>query len=207
MAVLFVGLSFEGVGGSSTNASTSTSTSKKSSNTPTASSENSTPTTPGRIRDERGSTPPDPVCPSSASTPAGLAPTGAVSNATVVAAPLLVPAGDGSTDGSASKGADLAAAAAAACGVRQMEAGGSEGGVTGAASPMGGQKAARAAEAGGKAGEPSVVSLELLQGSFSLLQSIVASHGGVIKELSVDDKGTVRSQIEAFAFRVQTLGG
>ncbi|CAN0040354.1 unnamed protein product, partial [Ectocarpus fasciculatus] len=44
----------------------------------------------------------------------------------------------------------------------------------------------------GKAGDgPAVLSLELLQGSFSLLQSIVASHGGVIKELSVDDKGTV----------------
>lgn len=34
--------------------------------------------------------------------------------------------------------------------------------------------------------------LEVLQQSFSLLQSIVHAHGGVIKELSVDDKGTVR---------------
>eukprot|EP00903_Cladosiphon_okamuranus_P010785 g10191.t1 len=42
-----------------------------------------------------------------------------------------------------------------------------------------------------KVGGPAALSLELLQGSFSLLQSIVASHGGVIKELSVDDKGTV----------------
>lgn len=33
--------------------------------------------------------------------------------------------------------------------------------------------------------------LELLQGSFGLLQDIVAGHGGLIKELSVDDKGTV----------------
>lgn len=34
--------------------------------------------------------------------------------------------------------------------------------------------------------------LGFLQASFALLQSIVAGHGGVIKELSVDDKGTVR---------------
>lgn len=53
-----------------------------------------------------------------------------------------------------------------------------------------GKGSAAAAE---KAGGPAVLSLELLQGSFSLLQSIVASHGGVIKELSVDDKGTVRT--------------
>lgn len=51
--------------------------------------------------------------------------------------------------------------------------------------PVGGETAAGA-------GGPAVLSLELLQGSFSLLQSIVASHEGVIKELSVDDKGTVR---------------
>lgn len=43
-------------------------------------------------------------------------------------------------------------------------------------------------------GGPAALSLDLLQGSFSLLQSIVASHGGVIKELSVDDKGTVRGR-------------
>lgn len=48
------------------------------------------------------------------------------------------------------------------------------------------------AEKAAKADGLSALSLELLQGSFSLLQSIVASHGGVIKELSVDDKGTVR---------------
>lgn len=51
--------------------------------------------------------------------------------------------------------------------------------------PVGGEKTTGA-------GGPAALSLELLQGSFSLLQSIVASHGGVIKELSVDDKGTVR---------------
>lgn len=34
--------------------------------------------------------------------------------------------------------------------------------------------------------------LAVLQQSFSLLQSVVHAHGGVIKELSVDDKGTVR---------------
>lgn len=36
--------------------------------------------------------------------------------------------------------------------------------------------------------------LAVLQGSFELLQSIVSGHGGVIKELSVDDKGTVRKK-------------
>lgn len=50
------------------------------------------------------------------------------------------------------------------------------------------------AEKAAGAGGPAALSLELLQGSFSLLQSIVASHGGVIKELSVDDKGTVRGK-------------
>lgn len=40
--------------------------------------------------------------------------------------------------------------------------------------------------------DEAVSALSLLQGSFLLLQSIVAGHGGVIKELSVDDKGTVR---------------
>ena len=34
--------------------------------------------------------------------------------------------------------------------------------------------------------------LRILQASFSLMQAVVASHEGIIKELSVDDKGTVR---------------
>lgn len=74
------------------------------------------------------------------------------------------------------------------------EAQGGAGGGQGAARclPVGGEKAAGEGEPG--AGEPAALSLELLQGSFSLLQSIVASHGGVIKELSVDDKGTVRGR-------------
>lgn len=41
-------------------------------------------------------------------------------------------------------------------------------------------------------GKEAKSALDLLQGSFSLLQTIVGSHGGIIKELSVDDKGTVR---------------
>lgn len=47
-----------------------------------------------------------------------------------------------------------------------------------ARSPMDGSDEARSA-------------LELLQSSFALLQDIVAGHHGLIKELSVDDKGTV----------------
>lgn len=37
----------------------------------------------------------------------------------------------------------------------------------------------------------SVEKLSILQASFSLMQIVVARHQGVIKELSVDDKGTV----------------
>ncbi|CAM9354995.1 unnamed protein product, partial [Sphacelaria rigidula] len=40
-------------------------------------------------------------------------------------------------------------------------------------------------------GDRAESALAVLQESFSLLQSIVHAHGGVIKELSVDDKGTV----------------
>ena len=49
------------------------------------------------------------------------------------------------------------------------------------------------------------LSLDLLQGSFSLLQSIVASHGGVIKELSVDDKGTVSGLLGEARVRVSRV--
>lgn len=64
-----------------------------------------------------------------------------------------------------------------------------------AGSPMGGKAGGRGEEGGegeGGSGGCAAQALGLLQGSFSLLQRIVAGHGGVIKELSVDDKGTVR---------------
>ncbi|CAM9560871.1 unnamed protein product, partial [Ectocarpus sp. 13 AM-2016] len=141
VAVLFVGLSFEGVGSSIS----------KSPKTPQPTGN------PGRI--PRDSTRPSPGGGS-----------------------IALPAGPGLG----------AAAAAAADGSSPMEA---SHGRTGAAGYGAGPKESDHGEVSAAVAEtasgPAVLSLELLQGSFALLQSIVASHGGVIKELSVDDKGTV----------------
>lgn len=142
VAVLFVGLSFEGVGSSIS----------KSPITPQPTG------TPGRI--PRDSTRPSPGGSS-----------------------IALPAGPGLG----------AAAAAAADGSNPMEAGHGRAGVAGyGAGPKESDRGKGSAAMAETARGPAVLSLELLQGSFSLLQSIVASHGGVIKELSVDDKGTVR---------------
>ncbi|CAN0150987.1 unnamed protein product, partial [Ectocarpus sp. 8 AP-2014] len=141
VAVLFVGLSFEGVGSSIS----------KSPKTPQATGN------PGRI--PRDSTRPSPGESS-----------------------IALPAGPGLG----------AAAAAAADGSNLMEAGHGRAGAAGnGAGPKESDRGKGSAAVAETASEPAVLSLELLQGSFSLLQSIVASHGGVIKELSVDDKGTV----------------
>ncbi|CAN0120172.1 unnamed protein product [Ectocarpus sp. 4 AP-2014] len=141
VAVLFVGLSFEGVGSSIS----------KSPKTPQPTG------TPGRI-------PRDSTRPSSGGSSIALS------------------AGPGSG----------AAAAAAADGSSPMEAGHGRAGATGyAAGPTESDRGKGSAAVAETASRPALLSLELLQGSFSLLQSIVASHGGVIKELSVDDKGTV----------------